>query len=77
MQSAGQPLNQWHWSAVAVAGPVGVPAILGQKNALETKAFHPLLVVALFVVVFLEIHPFQDGNGRLSRILSLETRMRV
>ena len=31
---------------------------------------HPLLVVAVFVVVFLEIHPFQDGNGRLSRALT-------
>ncbi|TZG32537.1 Fic family protein [Agrobacterium sp. B1(2019)] len=34
------------------------------------KHLHPLLVVAIFVVVFLEIHPFQDGNGRLSRILT-------
>ena len=31
---------------------------------------HPLLVIAVFVVVFLEIHPFQDGNGRLSRVLT-------
>lgn len=31
---------------------------------------HPLLVVAIFVVTFLEIHPFQDGNGRLSRVLT-------
>jgi Fic family protein len=31
---------------------------------------HPLLAVALFIVVFLEIHPFQDGNGRLSRIIT-------
>ena len=31
---------------------------------------HPLLAIALYVVVFLEIHPFQDGNGRLSRVLT-------
>jgi Fic family protein len=31
---------------------------------------HPLIVIAVFTVVFLEIHPFQDGNGRLSRILT-------
>jgi Fic family protein len=27
-------------------------------------------VIAVFTVVFLEIHPFQDGNGRLSRVLT-------
>lgn len=31
---------------------------------------HPLVVIALCVVVFLAIHPFQDGNGRLSRVLT-------
>ena len=36
----------------------------------EAGHLHPLLVIALSVVVFLEIHPFQDGNGRLSRALT-------
>jgi Fic family protein len=34
------------------------------------RALHPLIAIGIFVVVFLEIHPFQDGNGRLSRILT-------
>jgi len=36
----------------------------------EARTLHPLLTIAIFVVVFLEIHPFQDGNGRLSRVLT-------
>lgn len=40
-------------------------------SALAQKALHPLLVIAVFTVIFLEIHPFQDGNGRLSRILTI------
>jgi Fic family protein len=40
------------------------------KDARELRRPHPLLIIAVFIVVFLEIHPFQDGNGRLSRILT-------
>ena len=36
----------------------------------ELGRLHPLLSIAVVVVTFLEIHPFQDGNGRLSRILT-------
>ena len=31
---------------------------------------HPLLIIGVFVLVFLETHPFQDGNGRFSRVLT-------
>ena len=37
---------------------------------MEKREWHPLLVIAFFVVSFLAIHPFQDGNGRLSRVLT-------
>lgn len=40
------------------------------KNALITKQYHPLLVIGSFLVEFLKIHPFTDGNGRISRILT-------
>ncbi len=39
-------------------------------KALHEEALHPLLIIAVFVVAFLAIHPFQDGNGRLSRVLT-------
>lgn len=36
----------------------------------QSGQWHVLLRIAVFIVVFLEIHPFQDGNGRLSRVLT-------
>lgn len=38
------------------------------RAALDDKQLHPLLIIAVFVLHLLAIHPFQDGNGRLSRI---------
>jgi len=37
---------------------------------LEEETIHPLIVIATFIYEFLSIHPFQDGNGRLSRLLT-------
>ena len=39
-------------------------------GAMGDAGWHPLLVAAVFIVRFLAIHPFQDGNGRLSRVLT-------
>ena len=51
--------------------PRRMRAIVGwTHDALAAGELHPLLVIGVFVVDFLAIHPFQDGNGRLSRILT-------
>lgn len=57
------------------AAPFDTPQLMAElidwtNAALETKRLHPLLVIGIFTVTFLAIHPFQDGNGRLSRILT-------
>jgi len=40
------------------------------QKTLQEKLIHPLLVIGNFILEFLKIHPFQDGNGRTSRILT-------
>jgi len=40
------------------------------QNAFKERKIHSLLIIGNFLVEFLNIHPFQDGNGRLSRILA-------
>jgi Fic family protein len=57
------------------ASPFDTPRLMQEliswvNHEREKATLHPLLVIAVFVVVFLEIHPFQDGNGRLSRALT-------
>ena len=57
------------------ASPFDTPRLMRElvewvRYTRDNQAMHPLLIIAVFVVVFLEIHPFQDGNGRLSRVLT-------
>lgn len=67
----GQPIGIVFETATPFDTPRLMQELVHWTNAaLETKSLHPLLVVGVFVVVFLAIHPFQDGNGRLSRILT-------
>ncbi|MDD5334470.1 MAG: Fic family protein [Rhodoferax sp.] len=57
------------------ASPFDTPRLMAElvawvNDERDKALLHPLLIIAIFVVVFLEIHPFQDGNGRLSRVLT-------
>jgi len=57
------------------ASPFDTPRLMTELAAWvnrerEAARLHPLLVIALCIVVLLEIHPFQDGNGRLSRVMT-------
>ncbi|MGI9303887.1 MAG: Fic family protein [Gammaproteobacteria bacterium] len=57
------------------ATPFDTPRLMSELVVWARAQFsggnqHALIVIAIFVVVFLQIHPFQDGNGRLSRILT-------
>lgn len=40
------------------------------QQTLNAKLHHPLLVIGVFLGVFLMIHPFQEGNSHLSRVLT-------
>jgi Fic family protein len=40
------------------------------RTELADNGINPIITIGRFLVEFLAIHPFQDGNGRLSRILA-------
>lgn len=58
-----------------IASPLQTPLLMTglvkrMQRLLSDENMHPLLVIADFVVRFPAIHPFQDGNGRLSTVLT-------
>jgi Fic family protein len=40
-------------------------------DAIQAEKYDPLLLIPMFILDFLCIHPFNDGNGRMSRLLTL------
>ena len=58
--------------ASAVETPQAMASLCdAYRNAIEAQRFDPLLLIPMFVLDFLCIHPFHDGNGRMSRLLTL------
>lgn len=63
-------------SIFETATPFDTPRLMEEvikwtNNTLEDKYFHPIITIGVFVVHFLSIHPFTDGNGRMSRALTV------
>jgi Fic family protein len=57
------------------ASPFDTPQLMTElvswvQQERKSEHLHRLLIISLAIVVFLEIHPFQDGNGRTSRVLT-------
>lgn len=64
------------------ATPFETPALMEQlvdwyNEGINEQNQHPLILIGIFIVGFLAIHPFKDGNGRLSRILTILLLLRA
>jgi Fic family protein len=71
IDGAGQSIGTLFDTTPAYLTPKEMQELVDWTNrALLEKKIHPLLVIGNFIVEFLNIHPFEDGNGRLSRILT-------
>ncbi|MEP7036753.1 MAG: Fic family protein [Acidobacteriota bacterium] len=69
--AAGKEIGVVFETAAPFETPLEMERLVSWLNeTVENKQVHPLLMIAAFVVAFLAIHPFADGNGRLSRILT-------
>ncbi len=63
-------------SIFETATPFDTPKLMEEiikwtNNTLGDRYFHPIITIGVFIVHFLSIHPFSDGNGRMSRALTV------
>lgn len=71
IDTAGQSIGTLFDTTPAYLTPKEMQELVEWTNtAFLEKEIHPLLVISNFIVEFLNIHPFEDGNGRLSRVLT-------
>lgn len=58
----------WLYTSSAADTPLHIRQLLAWYHS--KRSIHPIVRIAVFVVTFLKIHPFEDGNGRISRLLT-------
>ena len=69
--NSGKELGVVFETATPFETPLKMQELIEWTNKnLADRFYHPLIVIGVFVVNFLAIHPFQDGNGILSRALT-------
>jgi len=67
----GKSLGVVFETATTIETPGWMKEIVDWFNqSVQEESHHPLILIGIFIVVFLAIHPFKDGNGRLSRVLT-------
>ena len=58
--------------ASAVETPAAIDSLCtAYRRAIDDARFDPLMLIPMFIFDFLCVHPFHDGNGRMSRLLTL------
>ena len=71
VNDAGESIGIFFDTSPVYLTPLEMKTLVEWTNkTLHEKVIHPLIVIGIFIVEFLSIHPFADGNGRLSRILT-------